>query len=58
MRALLCVACLLAVEKVGRDWDTEEVAAEGVKEKEGIRREVGGSVDGNMGNGSMGLARE
>jgi len=46
------------VEKVGRDWDTEEVAAEGVKEKEGIRREVGGSVDGNMGNGSMGLARE
>jgi hypothetical protein len=43
---------------VGRDWDTEEVAAEEVKEKEGIPREVGGSVDGNIGNGSMGLARE
>lgn len=57
MRALLCVACLLAVEKVGSVWDTEEVAAE-VKEKEEVSREMGGSVDENLRNGSMGLARQ
>ena len=58
MRALLCAGCLLAVEKVGSVWGTEKVAAVDVKEKEDVSEEAGGFVDENMGNGSMGLARE
>jgi hypothetical protein len=57
MRALLCVACLLSVEKVGSVWSTDKVAAE-VKNAVGVSREVAGLVDKNIGNGSMGLARK
>jgi hypothetical protein len=57
LQALLHVGCLLAVEKMGRVWVTVEVVAE-AKEKEGESPEAGGFVDENMGNGSMGLARE
>jgi hypothetical protein len=58
LQALLCVGCLLAVEKVGKLWGTEEVAEDEVKEYEGVGLEVRGFVDENMGKGSMGLARE
>ena len=67
LEALLCVECLLAVEKVGRDWmktrvevnDVKEV--EGVEEKDGTRQlteEEGGFGEDNMKEYSTKLARE
>lgn len=64
MRALLCVGCLLGVEKVGRIWATEELEVEEVKdlkEREGAKRpeeEMDGFCEKNMEDRSSELARE
>jgi hypothetical protein len=58
---LLCVRCLLAVEKTGRTWVTLRAEVKEAKEKESARKlpkVIGGFGDENMGNGSTVLARE
>jgi hypothetical protein len=61
LQALLCVRCLLAVEKMGRIWVAFRAEVKETKEKEGARqlpKVIGGFGDENMGNGSTVLARE
>ncbi|MGB7282648.1 MAG: hypothetical protein WBE13_10335 [Candidatus Acidiferrum sp.] len=67
LRAILWVACLLGVEKMGRIWarevqEVEEVdEVKDVKEREGakrLREEVGGFCEENIGDVSIGLARK
>jgi hypothetical protein len=36
-RALVCVRCLLGVEKVGRDWVTQKREVKEAKEKEEVK---------------------
>jgi len=53
LQELLLVACLLAVEKMGRSWASKEWLRTWLLQEEADR--LG---DENTGNGSMGLARE
>lgn len=64
LRALLCVGCLLGVEKMGRIWARKELEVEEVKdlkETVGVRRleeEMDRFCEENTGDGSSELARE
>ena len=69
LRALLCGRCLLGVEKVGRDWATEDEVKEvmqvkeieEVRERAGVGRweeEICGFGEDNMKECTTKLARE
>jgi hypothetical protein len=67
LQTLLCVGCLLPVEKAGRSWVQRNIEVEEAAEIEDVkvgevarllREGVGAFEDENIGNGSMGLARE